>query len=178
MRQVLSLITLAAVILYGVGVWLFLLQKDDRLPAHGADAVVVLAGSSKRLPLALSLVQQHVATTLLVSENTAQSDPARYLLCHGPKPKGYTLICQRADPFSTRGEARMTAALAMKNHWRSVVVVTSRYHLYRARMLFQRCTDAAVIMRGTDADPWWRKAIEIPVEWAKLALAVTVRRTC
>jgi len=178
MRQVFSLIALIFVILYGVGIWLFLLRPDDPLPRHGSDAIVVLAGSDKRLPLALSLIKQRVARTLLVSENTAQADPARYKLCHGPKPKTYKLMCEQADPFSTRGEARMSADAATRNHWLSMVVVTSRYHLYRAEKLFARCTSKTLIMRGTDADPWWRKAIEVPIEWAKLIRAVTFQRGC
>ena len=178
MRQLLSLILFALVVLYGVGIWLFLLRNDDALPSGKADAIVVLAGSSKRLPLALDLVRHHVAPTLVVSENTAKADPARYRLCHGPKPKDYTLICQQADPFSTRGEARMAADLVKKNKWSSLVVVTSRYHLYRARTLFARCTSATLVMRATDADPGWRKAIEVPVEWVKLLRADTLQRGC
>ena len=126
MRPLLSLIALIFVVLYGVGIWLFLLHPDDPLPQHEVDAIVVLAGSDKRLPLGLSLIKQHVSHTLLVSENTAQADPARYQLCHGPKPKSYKLICQQADPFSTRGEARMSSDLATQHHWLSMVVVSSR----------------------------------------------------
>jgi uncharacterized SAM-binding protein YcdF (DUF218 family) len=178
MSKVLTPIILIVVILYGIGIWLFLLRDDDAIPSHGADAVVVLAGSTKRLPVALSLMKQGASHTLVVSENTAEADPARYRLCHGPKPKTYKLICQQADPFSTRGEARMSAQLAAKNHWLSMVVVSSRYHLYRAEKLFARCTDATLIMRGTDADPWWRKAVEVPIEWAKVLRALTFQRGC
>lgn len=178
MRRLLFLIVLVLALVYGVGAWLFLGRKDDPLPAHGVDAVVVLAGSRVRLPVALDLIHRHVSRTLVVSEASNDADPARYALCHGPKPNGYRLICQRADPFSTRGEARMTAALATRHHWRSIAVVTSRFHLFRARLIFARCTSAKLVMRGTSADTLAWKAMSIPLEWVKLARSVTLRRGC
>ena len=96
---------------FGSGIWLFLLRHEDALPSH-ADAVVVLAGSPKRLPVALDLVGAGIATTLVVSEDSAVNDGARYGLCHGAKPKRYTLICRKASPFSTRGEAELIGRLA------------------------------------------------------------------
>ena len=178
MRRIFSFLTLVVIALYGLGIWLFLLRKDERLPTHSADAVVVLAGSVDRLPVALDLMKRHAAKTLVVSEDSITRDPARYQLCHGPKPRGYRLICQHADPFSTRGEARLAGGLASRNHWLSVIVVSSRYHLFRAKRLFDRCTNATLIVRGTDADNWWYKAWAVPLEWAKLARSVTFQRGC
>jgi uncharacterized SAM-binding protein YcdF (DUF218 family) len=178
MRRLLSFLALVALALYGLGIWLFLLRPDDRLPTAPAAAVVVLAGSTDRLPVALDLMRHHAATTLVVSETSASNDPARYRLCNGPKPHGYRLICQNADPFSTRGEARLAGQLASRNHWLSLIVVSSRYQLYRAHVLFARCTSATLVMRGTDADKWWTKAIAVPLEWVKLARAVTFQRGC
>ncbi len=178
MRQLLSLLVIAAAALYGLGIWLFLLRADDRLPTHAADAVVVLAGSRSRLPVALDLMRQHAAKTLVVSETSASDDPARYRLCRDAKPRDYKLICQHADPFSTRGEAHLAADLALRNHWLSLIVVSSRYHLYRAKRLFGRCTKATLIMRGTDAGTWWHKAAAVPLEWAKVARSVTFQRGC
>jgi len=176
-RPVLSVLVLAAAVAYGFGIWLFLLYPEDSLPAH-ADAVVVLAGSEARLPVALNLVEHRAAKTLVVSQDDVKRDPARYSLCHGPKPKQYTLVCQTADPFSTRGEARMVADLVKKHRWASVIVVTSRYHLYRAHMLLRRCTEVDLSMRATDEDSWWRKAVAIPLEYVKLARAETLQRGC
>ncbi len=178
MRRLIPLLVLAAAILYGLGVWVFLLRKDDPLPGHKTDAIVVLAGSQKRLPVALDLMRRHVAGTLVVSETSAVDDPARFRLCHGPKPRGYRLICQHAEPFSTRGEARMAGALVKRNNWRALVVVSSRYHLYRAERLFARCTTAKLVMRGTSRDGWLWKAGAIPLEWAKLARSITFQRGC
>jgi uncharacterized SAM-binding protein YcdF (DUF218 family) len=176
-RQLMSFLVLVVVVAYGFGIWLFLLHKQDRLPSE-ADAVFVLAGSTKRLPVALDLVRHGVSKTLVVSEDNASGDPDRYALCHGPKPKRYTLICQSASPFSTRGEARMIAGLADKNNWKSLVVVTSRYHIYRAHMLLRRCTRINLYMRATDGDTWWQKALAVPLEYAKLVRSQVTQRGC
>jgi uncharacterized SAM-binding protein YcdF (DUF218 family) len=177
MRTLLSFLAFAVVVAYGFGVWLFLLHDDDPLP-HKADAVFVLAGSRARLPVGQELIASGVARTLVVSEDSASSDPRRAALCAGPKPTGYRLICRFASPLSTRGEARMISGLAVQNGWKDVVVVSSRYHLYRARMLIERCADATLAMRGTDGDRWWRKALAIPLEYAKVVRAVTFQRGC
>ena len=176
-RTLLSFLVLAAAVAYGFGIWLFLLYPEDRLPRH-PDAVVVLAGSEARLPVALALVEHGAAKTLVVSADDVARDPARYSLCHGPKPKRYTLVCQTAAPFSTRGEAHMVADLVQKHGWTSVIVVTSRYHLYRAHMLVRRCTQVGLAMRAVDEDSWWRKAVAIPLEYVKLARAETFQRGC
>ena len=176
-RTFFSFLVLGAAIAYGFGIWLFLLYPEDSLPAH-PDAVIVLAGSEARLPVALRLVEHGSAKTLVVSQDEAAHDPARYSLCHGPKPKRYTLVCRTAAPFSTRGEARMIADLVKKNSWVSVVVVTSRYHLYRARMLLRRCSGVDLSMRATDGDSWSQKAVAIPLEYVKLARAETFQRSC
>ena len=176
-RSSFSALFTIAVVAYGYGIWLLLLHGQDRLPAR-ADAVVVLAGSTHRLPVALKLVQSNVADTLVVSEDDASGDRARYALCHGPKPKRYTLICRFAAPNSTRGEARMIADLVRQKNWKTVVVVTSRYHIYRAHKLIRRCTKVDLAMRYTDKDSWWRKALAIPLEYAKLIRAEVSQRGC
>ena len=172
-----SAVLLGAVIACGLGIWLFLLRPEDPLPDR-ADAVVVLAGSPARLPVGLDLIATGIARTLVVSEASKSSDEERYALCNGPKPRRYTLICRRASPFSTRGEAELIGRLAEQNRWRNLVVVTSRYHLFRAERLIRRCTDAAVSMRATDGDSWWQKARAIPLEYVKLARSETVQRDC
>jgi uncharacterized SAM-binding protein YcdF (DUF218 family) len=176
-RTIISFLVLAAAVAYGFGIWLFLLHPQNELP-HKADAVFVLSGNRSRLPVALELMAGKAAPTLVVSEDSAANDPARYSLCHGPKPRQYELICRIASPSSTRGEARAIAALTETKGWAEVIVVTSRYHMYRARVLINRCTNVNLSMRATDDDPWWRKALAIPLEYAKLARADTFQRGC
>ena len=140
-----------------------------------ADAVVVLAGSpSDRLPKALGLMQRHVARVLVVSNGLRDSFATRHLCL---ARVSFTVICRRPRPFSTRGEAELVGRLARARRWRRVVVVTSTYHVTRARMLFDRCVDGSVAVVASR--PWLpRFALGALLEWPKLALALTVRRAC
>jgi uncharacterized SAM-binding protein YcdF (DUF218 family) len=177
-RSVISFLVVLVVAAYGFGIWLFLLHPQDHLPAQ-ADAVFVLAGGRSRLPVALNLVDHGLAKTLVVSADNQSNDPDRYAVCHAAsKPKRYKVVCQTASPFSTRGEARMIAGLARKNNWTRIVVVTSRYHIYRAHLLLRRCTRINLEMRATDGDTWWRKALAVPLEYIKLVRSEVTQRGC
>jgi uncharacterized SAM-binding protein YcdF (DUF218 family) len=80
-------------------------------------------------------------------------------------------------PFSTRGEAEGFARLAAARGWASVLVVSSRYHVARARILFERCFAGAVYADGVDQSLLDR-VLAVPSETAKLAHALTARRSC
>jgi uncharacterized SAM-binding protein YcdF (DUF218 family) len=49
------------------------------------------------------------------------------------------VVCRRPEPFSTRGEAIFTRQLADARSWTKVIVVSWRYHLPRARLVFWQC---------------------------------------
>jgi uncharacterized SAM-binding protein YcdF (DUF218 family) len=170
------LLLLVALALYGAGVVLFLMRGDDE-PVGRADAVVVLAGGESRLPAALELARDGVAPVLVVSDDVSGKDPARTAFCRDGKVETVELLCRTASPYSTRGEARLVAALAERRGWDRIVVVTSRYHLFRAERLFRRCTDAELVMRGV-GESLQDRLLAVPREWAKLALAETLRRGC
>jgi uncharacterized SAM-binding protein YcdF (DUF218 family) len=176
MRRLLVLVLLLALGLYTIGAVLFLLREDDALDGR-ADAVVVLAGDESRLPVALSLVESGAAPVLLVSVDESGEDEARERFCAEGKVEGVEILCRQASPYSTRGEARLVGRLARQRGWDRVVVVTSRYHLFRAERLLRRCTDAELVMRGS-SEPVLKNLQAIPFEWAKLALSETARRGC
>lgn len=151
-----------------VAVYLFVWPHDQK-PAH-ADAVVVLAGTDERLPVGQRLVREGYAPLLVVS---LSKPPARVQLeacAHGA-------LCFRAHPFSTRGEARAIGRLATSRHWRTVDVVTSKFHDFRARLLIGRCYHGGLRMIGA---PQSAKHLPIDVlkESAKLAYQLVVARGC
>jgi len=175
-RKLLALVVLLVVLLYVVGAVLFFARSDDALGGD-ADAVVVLAGDESRLPVGLELVRDGAAPVLVVSEDPTGHDEERTRTCKRGRVAGAELVCRLAVPYSTRGEARMIATLADRRGWDRLVVVTSRYHLFRAERIIERCTDAQLVMRGAH-DGVGRNMIAIPFEWAKLGLAETFRRGC
>jgi len=153
---------------------LFFFPRQD--PPGRADAVVVLSGANgPRLRRGLELMRRHVARTLVISDGWNPTWPEANRLCGGRER--FAVYCFHPSPFSTRGEARGVAALARAHHWRSVVVVTSTYHVTRARMLFQRCVDGQVRAVGA---PWPLRQIGwvLVSETLKLGYAVLVGRSC
>jgi uncharacterized SAM-binding protein YcdF (DUF218 family) len=166
----LVLLALLLVVLAVASVWLFVLVRTDK-PGR-ADAVVVLSGSNHdRLSKALQLMRAHVAPVLVLSDGarTARS------LCRLRRP--YRVLCFRPNPFSTRGEAEAIARLARARGWRTVDVVTSRYHVYRARLILRRCYHRTLRVIASEPGPW-DYIVGAASEWPKLGLALTFRRRC
>jgi uncharacterized SAM-binding protein YcdF (DUF218 family) len=146
-------------------------------PAH-ADAVVVLSGGRERLPPALALIRGGVAKTLVISSvSRTKHWPLGHRLCATRRYAGATVLCFDADPYSTRGEAEAVERLAREHRWSRVVVVTSRFHVTRARMLFRRCYDGRLWLVGVSRT-WWKLPAEWVDETGKLVYQLTVQRTC
>lgn len=168
---------LIALILAFVGLSgrLFVFPKTDS--PRRADAVIVLAGARKpRLNKGLELMRKKVAPTLVISDAPVYGWPEAKRLCEGRAT--YKVLCFRPEPYSTRGEAEHIAELVDQHRWRSIVVVTSTFHVTRARMLVKRCVDdAKVYVVGADyalADtPRY-----VLSEWGKFFYAQTVKRGC
>ena len=130
-------VLLTLIVAYVAGAaYLFVVHHDDR-PAK-ADAVVVLSGTKQRLPVGERLVREGYAPLLVVSRSTLpEGHGAERRACRGGA------LCFRAVPYSTRGEARAIARLAAAHHWRMIDVVTSQFHVFRARILIRAATTAA-----------------------------------
>jgi uncharacterized SAM-binding protein YcdF (DUF218 family) len=169
-----------ALVALALVVWLaataILLVWPARDEPERADAVVVLSGVRKtRLAKGLELVRRGVAPTLVLSDGRAPGWREGNRLCDGGAT--FRVVCFRPHPYSTHGEAADVARLARARGWRSLVVVTSRYHLTRARMLFRRCLDGSVAGVWADTSTG-DMALNIPFEWGKLLYQLTVERDC
>lgn len=144
-----------------------------------ADAVVVLSGGlNSRLDPALALMRRRVAPVLVVS-GVYHDDKWKKgrRLCGGAYRVRYRVLCPEPHPYSTQGEARMIGRLARAHGWSRVVVVTSTFHVTRARMLVRRCYDGGLWMVGTHT-PWWKLPNEFVSETGKLIVQLTVQRGC
>lgn len=156
-------------------IYLFATPSLDR-PTR-SDTVIVLAGDrTPRLDRGLALMRAGVARTLVISDGHDPLWPAANRLCDAGG-EGFRVVCFRPDPYSTRGEARGFAQLARANGWRSVVVVTSTFHVTRARLLFRRCFDGLVEGVGAHAS-LGRSKFNYVTEVGKLLVQITVQRGC
>jgi hypothetical protein len=167
LRKVLVVVEVLLVALVVASLYLFIFVPSAR-PTR-ADAIVVLSGDRPRYDLGLHLYRRHVAPALLISLPGFRGRGG--FDC----PKGAT--CFRAKPYSTRGEAETVARLARTHGWHTIVVVTSRYHVRRAYMLFRRCTNVKlefVPARASVQDYLGA----IPLEWGKLSYQLTIQRKC
>jgi uncharacterized SAM-binding protein YcdF (DUF218 family) len=154
---------------------LFVWPEDEN--PRRADAIVVLAGGKKhRLAKALELIDDGVSDTLVISDGYDPEWEAGNRLCAGAR-QDLEVICFRPVPYSTWGEAENVTALARRHSWRSLAVVTSRFHVFRARLIFERCFDGR-----TDAVAAPYSVLYLPRalvwETVKLTAAYTFRRDC
>jgi uncharacterized SAM-binding protein YcdF (DUF218 family) len=158
---------------YVIGLPLFLGHDDGSLP-KGADAVVALAGSDRTLPAAQQLIGGGIAPTLVVSAEGGGGDKQRRSIC---RSKADDVVCFDAGRFSSTGEVQAVSELARRRNWDTVVLVTSDYETLRVERSFERCGNFRVATYGVD-EPAWRTALGVPLEWVKLAVSETVRRSC
>jgi uncharacterized SAM-binding protein YcdF (DUF218 family) len=142
-----------------------------------ADAVVVLdGGAGERLDKARALMARGVAPTLALSTGREMDADEAGDLC--TKRQQFEVVCFTPRPDSTRGEARAVARLARDKGWNEVVLVTSTYHVTRARMLLERCFDGRV--DAVAASPPRRPlhwAAAVVREWAAM-VETALRRNC
>lgn len=142
------------------------------------DAVVLLAGAPEtRLPVALGLATTGPGLLVVSAAGGQVNEPAR-ALCDTP-PRDVVVLCFEPErPQSTRTEARAIGDLVEERGWTRVTVVTSSYHMERARLLLGRCTDADLRLieaRPNISGPRW--AFSVLGEFRGLAVAA-LDRSC
>ena len=103
-------------------------------PLRHADAILVLGGRDfDRYPFGIGLGEQGWAPNVVLSV-----DRWRTGFCATPHPH-LNLRCFIADPPTTKGEAQELQLLAANYGWRTIIVVTSRPHISRARFILEQC---------------------------------------
>jgi uncharacterized SAM-binding protein YcdF (DUF218 family) len=151
---------------------LYLWPPLPPLPDH-ADAIIELGGPGNRDAAAIALARQGRAPVLVQSTTAGDAATGR---CLSPMP-GVTILCFHADPNTTLGEARAIAALARQYGWRSVILVTSRDHAWRARLRVGRCFGGDIYVSMTGPAPlYWLR--QIPYQWVATVKALTVNTSC
>ena len=178
-RNVMRGMTAGAVLLLGLALAtarLFVWPPAD--DPTDADAVVMfVGGQGERLVAAERLMAEGRAPNLVIPNGFAPEWPGGFRACREPRP--YDVHCPRPEPDTTRGEARAIAALAKERGWTRVIVVTSSYHVTRARLHLERCFDGQVQTMPArpklSVSAWAQRIVH---EWLGWAQAKSVDRGC
>lgn len=113
-----------------------------------ADAIIVLGGEHDgREAYGVSLAEKGVADTVVLSDPYGTSDAVMKKYC-GTETDTYDVLCETPEPSTTRGEAMFTQQLAEERGWDHVIVISWRFHLPRARYIFDQCFAGEVTMQA------------------------------
>ena len=135
------------------------------LPLVRADAIVLLTGDGvTRCDTALELLARQAAPTLLVSGGVNAPPYAvdaqtvrRHLIERGVNPS--ILLEPEMDSTNTRASAVNVCAIATLYKWRSILLVTSAYHMPRAVLSFVAAMQAQgaflPIIPVAVSQPWY-----------------------
>jgi uncharacterized SAM-binding protein YcdF (DUF218 family) len=145
-------VLLALLLVWVLGCYLLVVRPSVDRPVH-SDAILVLGSPSVdgRLEQGLRLAADGYADTLVISIGWAKGRQ-RIAACANNDPR-FRVICFQPSPPTTRGEAEELGRLARQQHWNSVLVVTSTYHVSRARLIVGRCMPGPVRMVAAPGKP-------------------------
>jgi uncharacterized SAM-binding protein YcdF (DUF218 family) len=185
-----ALVAMLAVVFVGAAIgfvgFLSQLRGAEIKPDRNADGIVVLTGGSSRVSDAMELLAGGYGKRLLISgvhPTNAASDISRSLPDNSP-PDNQTLLscCVDLDrsAVNTRSNAAETRRWAHDRGFKSLIVVTSNYHMPRAIVeLSHAMPDIALIPFAVVGDrwrdePWWTSGTTLRLllsEYAKYVAA-------
>jgi uncharacterized SAM-binding protein YcdF (DUF218 family) len=171
-RVTLFVLVLALVILVPVATARLFIWPPTDNPAK-ADAVIALGGDTGQLRAkqAIKLARSGYAPVAVISLGGTKPVP-----CPKPVPR-VSIICFRADPLDTRGEAEFASRLAAQRHWDRIIVVSERSQATRARLLFERCAPVHLEMVPVQ-DPRNNLPYDVVYEWGALTKALVLEPSC
>ena len=135
---------LAVLVLVVAGLPVYVRPPVDRL--RHADAILILGGPNYyRYPYGFKLGADGWAPNVVVSNPNGKDDPWLSQFC-ATKQTEFTLYCFTPNPLTTKGEGREIRRLASEYGWETIIVVTIRPHLWRAKYILENCFRADYVM--------------------------------
>jgi uncharacterized SAM-binding protein YcdF (DUF218 family) len=174
-------IILLVLAVYVAGFLVFLANLPS-VPEHPvADGIVALTGGDARLDMAVALLERGAGKRLLISGVDPDTDKGTLgrMSAGGPRFACCADLGYAAE--DTRGNAEETAEWAREHGFRSVIVVTARYHMPRALEEFAHVMPGVTLIAypvengSVDVAAWWRHkgtAILLQREYMKYLASV------
>ena len=151
-------------LLFGAGFLLFCqhtLHLKPSLPTREGTAIVVLTGGPHRLETGLMLLKAGKGARLLISGVNKDVKPAEIL------PDTRLAVDLDYSAQNTIQNAQETNTWARSHHFKNLILVTSRYHMPRARLeLSQRLVDVALFPYPA-ASPTSTDAFLLSLAWSE-----------
>jgi uncharacterized SAM-binding protein YcdF (DUF218 family) len=184
-RLVTYVCALPLVVLFGLtgGFLWFVFHIANQEPPldRAADGIVALTGGASRINDAVELLASGRGRRLLITGVAPTTNTAE-LIRLAPESQRWFSCCIDLDysAVNTVGNAMETRRWARQRGFRSLVVVTSRYHMPRAMLeIAHRLPDVTlipfpVVSTQARAEPWWSNAGTAKVllfEYLKLIVA-------
>lgn len=130
----------------GFGWFLYLGARDIAPPPH-VDAIVVLTGGPERVDVALRLLSTGAANRLLVSGAGEKTDLADLAHLSGLDPEPLEQqITVGHSARTTRGNALETASWVQAEQVRTLLVVTTWFHMPRALVELRRAMPGLTLL--------------------------------
>jgi len=141
---------------WALGFALFMLVLPDPLDDHPTDAIVVPTGAAGRIDRGITLLEHHEARRMLISGVAPTVRPIELALqYHAPPALFACCIDLGRQAVDTRSNAEETARWVHAHGYRSVRLVTSDWHMARARMELGNALDdnVTIVRDGVKGEP-------------------------
>lgn len=149
-RRLLSFVLLAWLLGFA---WFALLLPQPLGPEHGTDAIVVLTGGPGRIGRGLELIRDGTAEAMLISGVDRDVRPAELALAYeAPESLFDCCVTLGREAVDTRSNGIETARWIERHNYRSIRLITTDWHMRRARFELDQTLSPGVAIRA-DAVP-------------------------